>query len=666
MGSTTDTHFRPDIQGRRGVAVLLVVIYHTKLALPGGYLGVDIFFVISGFVITQMLLRELESSNTINLKAFFSRRIKRILPALCVVTCFTLFLSLIILSPFGEQQKAISAARATTLFFANFHFLLLDTYTELTTNPFRQMWSLSIEEQFYLIFPFFLLLIYKLSKNRNKYFLTITWGLIVLTAISVRYFKRARQETLLSRPFRRNLPIWEFEFYLPTHRIWQFLLGVVAAYFVAEKFCVPRLKIKYSKYLGIFGLAIIFLSSIFFTDNDSYYSFNNLIPCIGATSIIIGGSGLATKFLTLAPIRWLGEISYSLYLWHWPLFVFLVILFPDAGLIAFGAACTLSVLFAFWSFRYIETPFRLGTSSIAKSTRSVLALAILLPLTVSAMQQASIPYQKSIYDTYNYTNNRKELASQKLRCADTWLTARLIDRCTILAPQSKGSVLLIGDSQAESFSDGVAEASRQLQLNTTLFTFASCPVMDLKNRFRYVACPSNRKTKEFINKSRPNYLVVSNALVPYLEDDNCPLRENLECANNRTYRIDDWFKAFISLQNYLEGIEQKTIFIMQTPYLGYDSHGLSLLDKLTGVSSEQSHRLTMVEQEIFESRMKTISSNSKYLRIIFPSGTICKNISCRPETKEQRGWFRDAGHLSKSGSLQLAPEIKLAIQQFSS
>jgi hypothetical protein len=159
---------------------------------------------------------------------------------------------------------------------------------------------------------------------------------------------------------------------------------------------------------------------------------------------------------------------------------------------------------------------------------------------------------------------------------------------------------------------------------------------------------------------------VSNALVPYLEDDNCPLRENLECANNRTDRIDDWFKAFISLQNYLEGIEQKTIFIMQTPYLGYDSHGLSLLDKLTGVSSEQSHQLTMVEQEIFESRMKTISSNSKYLRIIFPSGTICKNISCIPETKEQRGWFRDAGHLSKSGSLQLAPEIKLAIQQLSS
>ena len=661
MGSTTDTQFRPDIQGLRGVAVLLVIIYHTKLALPGGYLGVDIFFVISGFVITQMLQRELEGSGKINLKAFFSRRIKRILPALCVVTCFTLLISLIVLSPFGDQQKAISAARATTLFYANFHFLLNDTYTELTSNPFRQMWSLSVEEQFYLIFPFFLLMVYKFTKNLNKYYLSAIWTIIVFTSISVRYFKRARQEKLLSIPFRKNLPISEFEFYLPTHRIWQFLLGVGAAYLVREKFCIRRPK---NKHLGTLGLAIILISSVFFKDNVPYYRFNNLLPCIGATFIIIGGTGLATRVLTMAPIKWLGEISYSLYLWHWPLFVFLIILFPDAGTISFGLVSIVSVLFAFWSFQFVESPIRLGTSSIAKNTRIVLALAILVPLTVSALQLVSIPYQKSIYDTYNYTNNRNELASQKLSCADKWLSARLIDRCTILAPQSKGSVLLIGDSQAESFSDGVVEASQQLRLNTRLFTFASCPVMDLKNKFRPVACPSNRKTMEFIYESRPTYLIVSNALVPYLEDDNCPMRQDLQCANSRTERINDWFGAFTSLVNYVDAIEQKTIFIMQTPYLGFDSRGLSLIHKATGVSADKSHRHAMAEQELFEKRIKILSTDSGYFDVIYPSRTICKNILCKPETKEQRGWFRDAGHLSKAGSLQLTSEIKLAIQDF--
>ncbi len=663
MGSTTDTQFRPDIQGLRGVAVLLVMIYHTKLALPGGYLGVDVFFVISGFVITQMLLRELESSNTINLKGFFSRRIKRILPALCVVTCFTLFLSLVILSPFGDQQKAISASRATTLFFANFHFLLLDTYTELTTNPFRQMWSLSIEEQFYLIFPFFLLLVYKLAKNLNKYYFTIAWSLIVLTAISVRYFKRARQETLLARPFQRNLSISEFEFYLPTHRIWQFLLGTLAAYFVAEKFWSRKPK---AIHLGTLGLVMILFSSVFFRDNDSYNSLNNLLPCVGTVFILVSGTGLATRLLTSRPIKWLGEISYSLYLWHWPLFVFLVILFPDAGLIAFGVTCIVSVLVAVGSFRFIESPFRLGTSSIAKSTRSVFALAILLPLAVSTLQQASIPYQKSIYDTYNYTNNRKELASQKLRCADTWLTTQIIERCTVLAPQSKGSVLLIGDSQAESISDGVSEASKQLDLDLTLFTVASCPMMDLKNKFQPNTCPKFETAIESIAKLEPNFLVISNAINPYLENDNCPIRENLECSVNRADRIDDWFKSFTSLTLDLDEMKQNTIFVMQAPYLGNDTRGLSLINKVFGVSAKKSYRKNMTEQVIFENRIQNISNKSKYVKVVYPSHTICKNTSCTPETKDQRGWLRDAEHLSKAGSLQLTSDIILAIQQFSS
>ena len=525
------------------------------------------------------------------------------------------------------------------------------------------MWSLSIEEQFYLIFPFLLLITYKLTKNLSKYYLTAIWTVIVLTSISVRYFKRARQENLLSIQFRKNLSISEFEFYLPTHRIWQFLLGVGAAFLVREKFCFRKPK---TKHLGTLGLAMILFSATFFKDNVPYYRFNNLLPCVGATFIILGGTGLATRVLTMAPIKWLGEISYSLYLWHWPLFVFLIILFPDAGTISFGLVSIVSVLFAFWSFQFVESPIRLGTSSIAKNTQMVLALAILLPLSTSVLQQVSIPYQKSLYDTYNYTNNREELASQKLSCADKWLSARLIDRCTKLVPQSKGSVLLIGDSQAESFSDGVLEASHQLQLNTRLFTFASCPVMDLKNKFRPVACPSNRKTMEFIYESRPTYLIVSNALVPYLEDDNCPMRQDLQCANSRTDRIDDWFEAFASLVNYVGEIEQKTIFIMQTPYLGYDSRGLSLIDKATGVSADKSHRDAMDEQELFEKRIKKLSTDSRYFDVIYPSRTICKNILCKPETKEQRGWFRDAGHLSKAGSLQLTSEIKLAIQDFSS
>ena len=671
MDSKADTHFRPDIQGLRGVSVVLVVLYHTKLAAPGGYLGVDIFFVISGFVISQMLLRELEIRGSINIRDFFARRIKRILPALCVTSCFTLLLSVLILSPFGDQQKAISGSRATTLFYANFHFLLSDSYTQLTHDPFRQMWSLGIEEQFYLIFPFLMLAFYKLSQmltgkfitKSTGYFAVALWMLVALFSLLIRYFQNIAQETWLSKLFQRNLPLSEFNFYLPSHRIWEFIFGVITAYILTKKHLSSGLKSEYS---SAFGLTMIFFSVIYFTDEGNFRGLNNLLPCIGVVLIILGNSGQATKFLTMKPLVWLGEISFSLYLWHWPIFVYLLILYPDASFISFSFACILSVLVARVSYRLIETPFRLGTSLVTNKPFAILSLAILLPLAISGLQQVSIPLQKSIYDSYDYTGNRKELASQRLGCAETSLGTQLLDRCTILAPQSKGSILLLGDSQAESFSDGVLAAASQGNLTATLFTFASCPAMDLNNKFQNIDCPSYKQKVKFISNIRPTYLVLSSGFTPYLEDDNCPLRENNACSTTRSDRVNDWFDSFQRLVDQMTDLKQKTVIIVQPPYLTGESSGLSLIGKALGRSTLESTQLAMFDQEYFENRIREVVSSSSFIKIVYPSFEICKNRTCSPVTKAQRGWYRDSGHLSKSGSLQLAQEIKKAIQSLSS
>ncbi|MEY2741439.1 MAG: hypothetical protein RL283_1541, partial [Actinomycetota bacterium] len=128
-------HHRADIQGLRGIAVLLVVVYHTGIGLPGGFVGVDVFFVVSGYVIARLLLRELDATGTVSLREFYARRARRLLPALALVSVVTLGLSLLVLSPFGEQQDAISAARATALFGANLYFLRQQAYFELADNP---------------------------------------------------------------------------------------------------------------------------------------------------------------------------------------------------------------------------------------------------------------------------------------------------------------------------------------------------------------------------------------------------------------------------------------------------------------------------------------------------------------------------------------------------
>jgi peptidoglycan/LPS O-acetylase OafA/YrhL len=166
--NSQQNYFREDIQGLRGLAILLVVIYHSGIGLPGGFIGVDMFFVISGFVITQILVRELRLTGTISLREFYSRRARRLLPALALVTVVTLGLSVFVISPFGGQQEVVKTAQTTTLFYANAYMFLENTYFSLAMNPFRHMWSLAVEEQFYFLLPISLLAAWKLVSRFSE------------------------------------------------------------------------------------------------------------------------------------------------------------------------------------------------------------------------------------------------------------------------------------------------------------------------------------------------------------------------------------------------------------------------------------------------------------------------------------------------------------------
>jgi len=168
MSQAKVTRYRKDIQGLRGVAILLVLIYHSGVALPGGFVGVDVFFVVSGFVITQLLVEELELTGGIDLKNFYARRARRLLPALAIVTVSTLAFSFVALSPFGAQQEVVATGAASSVFIANFYLLIQDTYSNLGSNPLRHMWSLAVEEQFYLVFPVVIFLAWKFLLNKTR------------------------------------------------------------------------------------------------------------------------------------------------------------------------------------------------------------------------------------------------------------------------------------------------------------------------------------------------------------------------------------------------------------------------------------------------------------------------------------------------------------------
>ena len=322
--------YRPDIDGLRAIAVLAVILFHLNSSwLPGGFLGVDIFFVISGYLIGGILYREL-STNTFSLKRFYLRRMRRILPAFFAMVIPTLFLSrFIIVAGSPDAIKAERSALSATVFANNlFNSFYTDYFDTNNLNPFLHLWSLSVEEQFYFIYPLVLWGIMKvikrwlpLSENQWK---TTTWILFLLMILCcISAFTEVR--------FRGTLGQF---YYLPLPRFGELLLGALLAIFKAHQSFKSAAEnapsAQYSKNataVGI-GAAVTLLLCLvlpFPTKMPWFPGLLALVPCSATAAIIYSGAfsrGLIYRFLATTPVNFIGRISYSLYLWHLPILTF--------------------------------------------------------------------------------------------------------------------------------------------------------------------------------------------------------------------------------------------------------------------------------------------------------------------------------------------------------
>lgn len=335
--------YRPDIDGLRAIAVLPVLFFHAGMGFPGGFVGVDVFFVISGFLIGSLVVAELEAG-TFRLLHFWERRVRRLFPALAVVVFVCLIAGTICFVPknFAELGQSIIAQ---PLLVSNFYFWKQSGYFETAAEfqPLLHTWSLAVEEQFYLFFPPIMLLLLKGGRK--------------IALIGIITFILGSFVWSIYGTFHYPSPT----FYLIPARIWELDIGVLLALLPAAKRALPKL----DEVLGWSGIALILYSVFFYSINTRFPGVAAIPPCLGAALVIYAGSNRLTsvgKLLSWKGFVFTGKISYSLYLWHWPLIVFIkYTILTELPSYCLPLALMASFFLAWLTWKYVETPFRRKT-----------------------------------------------------------------------------------------------------------------------------------------------------------------------------------------------------------------------------------------------------------------------------------------------------------------
>lgn len=355
---TTSARFRPEVEGLRAVAVVLVLLYHARFDIfAGGFIGVDVFFVLSGFLITSLLLRELATSGSISLVGFWARRARRLLPASGLVVVATLLAGRLLLDGLSQGDLARDAIAASA-FVANFRFFNVGTdylAEGHAASPLLHFWSLAVEEQYYLVWPALMLVLLKVVR------LTRAALVAVLGVLWVGSLALCVQTT-------RDEPMWAF-FMLPA-RAWELLSGALIAVVGGTLW---RRAERARAIVGCVGLGAIIGAAMAYDDTTPFPGFAAIVPVVATVAVINAGTvaGGPGVLLCARPMQWIGARSYAIYLWHFPVLLLAEARYGSLTVLARLALLAGAVLLAAISFALIENPIRFAPKLVASPARSL-------------------------------------------------------------------------------------------------------------------------------------------------------------------------------------------------------------------------------------------------------------------------------------------------------
>ena len=616
----TSTPKITQIQGLRALAALLVTLFHAKW-VSGGFIGVDIFYVISGFLITGLLLREIERTGTINFKEFFARRFKRLLPTSFFVLLVTAVASWLLI-PATMRSSLGRDIIAASLYVSNYLFAWWQAdYQNLdaTPSPVIHYWSLAVEEQFYLIWPLLILFFFVVATKIGKK-IALTFLVATVTALSF-IFSIYQTETS---------PIWAF-YSLPT-RAWELGFGALLV-------LLPPIKTK--KLVGLLGFIFIIISAFVFDETTAFPGINAVLPVMGTVMLISTINSWPPFLNDVANSRlfqWLGEISYPLYLWHWPLLVLPSTYFArPLAIYERILAIVTTILLADLTHRFIEEPFRKNRSdSILVFKRSgVLTL-------VSVLIGAVIIFSSSDKIDISGINGAVSLAEIKARplvyddgChANYGQTSSAT--CEYADKGSQKTMVLYGDSHAAQWFPALVEIASRSGYKLISLTKSACPSVDTvrldQGGFKMSRCKQWRiNTIKRIQEIKPDVLIMSSfqyfAQPPRFTD-----------------REKWWNDGQRKLLTEVKNLSPHLIYITDTPHPLRDIPACLANYSISKCNTTQ--------------RSEDLSISG--FNVIDPNSWLCSRVC--PAVRDGVVTYRDASHISVDIAIALIPRLTQALR----
>ena len=639
--------FRRDIEGLRGLAILLVVAYHAGVSgFTGGYVGVDVFFVLSGYLITGLLVAEIGATGRVDFAAFYARRARRLLPAAFTVLIATLLIGRVVYAPVEHRDLATSGL-ATALYVSNIHFArsATDYLAEADTNPLLHTWSLAVEEQFYLFWPA-LVLFALAGRGGHIRPARLATTMVVMGAVSLALCVWLTGE---SQP-------WAF-FLLPT-RAWEFAIGALARMLPAAAAASRPRGVAWLGFLAVVAAGTMFGSDTAFPGAAA------VLPVLGTALLLTAGSAVETagplRLLTTPPMQWLGRMSYAWYLWHWPVLIY-AHLFPALRGVLPSVALSVAALgLAALTHVFVENPIRFHPAFVA---RPRLALRLALVLTVTGASAALLV--RLLGERLSRTpaqilySDARDLPAVYADGCHLSIVATEIETCAYGDTTSSSAIVLFGDSHAAQWFPALESVARENGLKLISLTKSGCPAASVQLRSpqldrAYTECTEWRSSAIARIVDVDPVAVVVASYGGFIAPDGSAERWSISPRDWRT-GVERTVHAFVAA-----GI--RTVLLADTPLPDFDVP--SCLARAAWTPSLYRSRCeferTSISITLEHEIARAVAAATPGLVFADLTDDICTSSPCAPDSGGVVR-YRDSHHLSTRFAASLAPILSKQI-----